>query len=100
MLESIIDKLGHKVTAVNSGRAALEAMRSEEYDLLITDLHMPGISGHDVATAFKQARAGVPVLMITGWGLQVDRSELAADAVLAKPVTKETLSQQIAAALK
>jgi len=100
VLESILDKLGHQVTAVNSGRAALEAMRSEEYDLLITDLHMPDISGHDVASAFRQARAGMPVLMITGWGLQVDRSELAADAVLAKPVSKEILSRQIAAVLR
>jgi len=99
VLESMINRLGHQVTAVNSGDAALEAIQSEEYDLLITDLHMPGISGHDVANAFKKARAGMPVLIITGWGLQVDHSELAADVVLAKPVSRETLSREIAAVL-
>jgi signal transduction histidine kinase len=99
VLGDMLHNLGYQVTAASSGREALDALRSEEYDLLITDLHMPGISGRDVANAFKQARPEMPILVITGWGLQIDRSELAADAVLAKPISKEILSREIAAVL-
>ena len=95
----MLHNLGYQVTTASSGREALDALWSEKYDLLITDLHMPGISGREVANAFKQARPGMPILVITGWGLQINTSELAADAVLAKPVSKEILSREIASVL-
>jgi len=95
VLELILRQLGHRVVVVNSGKGALDAFSSEDYDLVITDLHMPDLSGREVARAVKEAKAGVPVILITGWGLQLDSSEMGVDGMIAKPFKKETLSQLI-----
>ena len=95
VLELMLRKLGHQVMAVNSGKEALAAFSSGDYDLVITDLYMPDLSGDEVARAIKEAKAGVPVLLITGWGLQLGSSEMGVDGIIAKPFTKDTLCQQI-----
>ena len=97
VIELMLIQLGHQVLALNDGRRALEAFSSTVYDLVITDLHMPGLSGQELARAVKERKPGTPVLMITGWGLQVDVSKMSGDRVIAKPVTKEVLAREVAA---
>jgi len=95
VLELMLDQLGFEVTVVNNGEEALDAFFSGDYDLVISDVYMPGMSGQEVARAVKEAKAGVPVILITGWGLQLDSSEMGVDGMIAKPFKKETLSQLI-----
>jgi len=66
--------------------AAIEAR--EPFDLVMTDLGMPGISGWDVADAIKQRSPETPVVLITGWGDQLDSQKIKdcmVDSVIAKP---------------
>jgi len=95
VLALMLRKIGYQVMVVNSGQEALDAFSSDDYDLVITDLYMPNLSGREVARAVKEAKAGVPVLLITGWGLQLGSSEMGVDGIIAKPFTKDTLCQQI-----
>ena len=89
--------MGHEVTAVTSGKEAIEAFKVGDYELVITDLGMPDISGYDVAQAVKNIDPEVLVLLITGWGVQVDLNKMPEiNAVVSKPFSKETLSEQIA----
>jgi CheY-like chemotaxis protein len=95
VLELMLGQLGYEATVVNNGEEALDAFFSGDYDLVISDVYMPGISGQEVARAVKEAKAEVPVILITGWGLQLDSSEMGVDGMIAKPFKKEALSQMI-----
>ena len=100
VLDLMLKQLGHRVTAVNTGGAAVNTFEMGEFDLVITDLGMPDMPGSDVARAVKDIRPGTPVLLITGWGVQLDRDELPeVDGVVAKPFSKDTLSQQMSGLL-
>ncbi len=89
---------GHKVAAVSRGEDALELLESERFDLVLTDLGMPGVSGWEVAGKAKLKNAKAPVILITGWGDHVDEKELqkvGIDMVLSKPLNWDMLLQAI-----
>ena len=64
-LREALEKRGHRVTAVASGAAALGAIEAQEPDLLITDLHMPGMDGFQLVVNVRKVGGNFPVLMIT-----------------------------------
>jgi two-component system response regulator RegX3 len=75
---------GHAVSRVVSGRAALEA---PEPDLVLLDLRLPDLDGYEVCRQLR-ARSGVPIIMVTARGEEVDRVvglELGADDYMVKP---------------
>jgi CheY-like chemotaxis protein/anti-sigma regulatory factor (Ser/Thr protein kinase) len=84
---------GHQVEAPDGGRAGVDAFlaardRGEPFDVVITDLGMPYMDGHEVAAAVKHESPGTPVVMLTGWGaFMKDDGALPAhvDGVLSKP---------------
>ena len=97
VLELMLEQLGHHVTGVTSGEQALSAFEKDDYDLVITDLGMPDISGREVAKAIREMKPETPVILITGWGVQLNLKELPEiDGVIAKPFSKEALSAQVA----
>ncbi len=75
---------GHEVSRVASGRAALEA---PEPDLVLLDLRLPDLDGYEVCGQLR-ARSGVPIIMVTARGEEIDRVvglELGADDYIVKP---------------
>jgi len=79
---------GHHPTACADGFAALKAFDKAEYDLVITDLGMPGMSGLELAGTVHRSKPQLPIAMITGWGTQLNEDEVAMNgikAVLPKP---------------
>ena len=97
VLELMIKKFGHEVTVINSGKEAVSAFQDGQYDMVVTDLGMPDISGREVARAVKKERPDTPVLLITGWGVQLELDEMPEiDNLIAKPFTKKVLSARIA----
>lgn len=56
---------GYEVTTVTNGRDALDAMQQQNFDMVILDENMPGISGLDALQSIKIERPNVPVIMIT-----------------------------------
>ncbi len=97
VLHLILTQLGHQVTVATRGTEALTMFRQGSYDLVITDLGMPDISGWDIASEIKAKSPETPVILITGWGVQLDATEREkVDGVIAKPFSKSELSAQLA----
>jgi two-component system, chemotaxis family, CheB/CheR fusion protein len=83
---------GAEVTAVQSGEAALQALDAGEFDLLISDIGMPGMSGHEMMQAVRQRLAGrrLMALACTGYSRPQDEQralEAGFDALLPKPAS-------------
>jgi signal transduction histidine kinase/ActR/RegA family two-component response regulator len=79
---------GHSSTRCRDGYEALKKFESEKYDMVVTDLGMPGMSGLDLAAIVHEKNPAVPIAMITGWGMQLDHDEMAIKGiktVLSKP---------------
>lgn len=79
---------GHSSTTCADGYAALEAIDAQPYDLVITDLGMPGMSGLDLAAIVHEKYPDLPIAMITGWGTQIDEEDASMNGikiVLPKP---------------
>ena len=94
----MLDQIGHEVTVVSQGQEAVALLEKGDYDLVITDLGMPDISGWEVSKAVKQKRQETPVILITGWGVQLDSEEMSrsgVDGVIAKPFSKQDLTEQL-----
>jgi len=91
-----------EVTVRHSGEAGIEEFKSGDYDLLILDIMMPGISGLDVLKKVRLTSA-VPVIMLTARGDDVDRIiglEFGADDYLPKPFNPRELGARIKAILR
>ncbi len=97
ILKDLLTVLDHQVILAGNGEEALRAFEREEFDLVFTDLGMPGISGWEVNRRIKENRPDKPVIIISGWGAQLSEDEIKtskADHVIPKPFT---LDQIIAA---
>src|SRR4249919_631914 len=76
------------VDVAADGRSALERMRLYPYDLLITDLRMPGMDGLTVIREAKRYKADLPVLVITGYSTEssaIEAANLGVNGYLTKP---------------
>jgi len=79
---------GHDAITCPDGYKALEAVDAHRFDLIITDLGMPGMSGLDLASVIHERFPSLPIAMITGWGTQLDEedaSQKGIKTVLPKP---------------
>ena len=68
VLEIMLRKAGHRVFAAGNGREALEVMRDNPVDLVITDVRMPEMDGMELLTCLRQNDVEVPVIVITAHG--------------------------------
>jgi CheY-like chemotaxis protein len=65
---AMLEQLGYEVHKAGDGAGALEAMERHEYDLVISDIVMPGsIDGLALARAMRERRPSLPVLLVTGY---------------------------------
>jgi signal transduction histidine kinase len=93
LINDCLTSFSHRVVLAADGNQALrlfrEALRDQRpYDVVITDLGMPEIDGHQVARCIKAESPDTPVIMMTGWGaLMKEEGETApdVDAVIGKP---------------
>jgi two-component system NtrC family sensor kinase len=105
LLARLLRDLGHRSLVVTSGEAALEALAREHFDLILTDVKMPGLSGFDLYYAIRERDADLAerVVFITGDTLspstreQLDRS---GNPFLSKPFSIAQLEQTLAHLLK
>ena len=68
-LAAYLEDCGYRVTAAAEGEGGLEMARTQHPDLVITDLHMPGISGFQVLSALAEEFPALPVLVVSGTDL-------------------------------
>lgn len=90
--------MGYRVTTADSGEAGLRLAQRESFDIILTDLTLPGISGLDIARRLRQQGNEVPIILVTGWEASLEPSELAAagiNEVLYKPFRMEQLTDVV-----
>jgi CheY-like chemotaxis protein/anti-sigma regulatory factor (Ser/Thr protein kinase) len=88
LLSAILRKGGHEVEIATSGDQGIEIYENNEFDLVFTDLGMPGMSGWQVAEKVKGINGRVPVVLITGWDIRQEESEMKdsyVDLIVHKP---------------
>lgn len=100
-----LDWLGYQTTAFTEPAPALEAFRARpgDFDLVITDLTMPGMLGSDFARAVLSLRPEIPVLLTTGYlpaGEEAALRRSGVRQILLKPVTIDELSRALHHALE
>ncbi|MDR8362816.1 PAS domain S-box protein [Pseudomonas sp. JL3] len=96
----LLEDLGHRVISAASGAQALELFDSEhDFDLVITDMVMPKMSGAQLAQAIRAMRPHLPIILATGYA---ERLEGFASRLprLSKPFTQLNLVEVIALAMK
>ena len=94
---------GYQVITAPDGVAGLERALSESPDLLILDVMMPRMSGLDVCKQLKAKRPGLPIIMLTARGQEVDKVvglELGADDYVTKPFSIRELLARVKAVLR
>jgi signal transduction histidine kinase/HAMP domain-containing protein/ActR/RegA family two-component response regulator len=101
VLRDIAGACGQRVTAFGSGHDALRDLKAGDFQLVLTDLGMPSMTGWELARRVRAIDPQVTIVFVTGWGEDVDRraaGEAGADMVLAKPFSFEDVSRAIALA--
>jgi CheY-like chemotaxis protein len=75
-LEAILATLGQEIISVRSGEAALEAVRSDEFAVILLDVLMPGMDGFETATNIKRyaGMRDVPIIFLTAAGAEPDHA--------------------------
>lgn len=101
---SLLESLGYKVTGMTGALEALEAFRSQpqKFDLVITDLTMPQMTGDKLAKALLSIRPDLPIILCSGFsasGDPKDIAELGIRALLHKPLLKREIAEAIRNAL-
>jgi len=89
VLGDVLQTSGHRVVVLTDGAAAIAQVRAEPFDLVFTDLAMPRVSGWQVAQAVKEIAPAVPVVLVTGFGVELSAEERrthGVDMVLVKPL--------------
>ncbi|MBN2419502.1 MAG: response regulator [Deltaproteobacteria bacterium] len=89
--------LGYDVIIATDGMDGLKKIDSGGYDLVITDIVMPFVSGVGVVTTLKEKHPEIPVIAITGYGKEPEAAamEKKADIVLPKPVKMAVLKEHV-----
>ena len=96
MLVDLVGSLGYSADAAGNGAEALALFDQGQYDVVLTDLLMPGMSGWEVLAALRQREPWIPVIIITGTPVIGDaRAEQPGVAVLRKPVDVMALATMI-----
>lgn len=103
VLQRLLQKAGHRVTCVHGAEEALDAMAAREFDVAITDLHMPGMSGLDLLRQLRVMQAGggprTPVVILSAdvTPEAIQRcNQAGAHAFMAKPVVAARLLETMA----
>ena len=101
MLTEALGLKGHEVRSVNDGRSALDAVDAWRPDVVILDIGLPGMNGHEVARRLRQQPElrDVVLVALTGWGQEQDRERSFAAGIehhLTKPLDPDKLDELLA----
>ena len=101
LTRELLRRRGHRVVEVTTGDAAVKAMREDTFDLVLTDIHMPGMDGIEATKAIRaeevaMGRPRTPIIALTADALETGKRacrEAGMDGFLTKPVDPHLLDQ-------
>jgi PAS domain S-box-containing protein len=91
---AMLEDLGHRVIAVQSGREALDVLRERAVDLLITDYAMPHMNGAQLAEAVEAGWPKLPILVVSGYA-ELPTGSIMAFPKMGKPFNEDQLKAGI-----
>ena len=104
VVEAMLGPLGYEIVMARSGPEALEKMRTDPPDLVLSDIVMPGMTGYDLCRKIREdpATRFLPVVMVTASGDQerVQAIEAGADDFMAKPYNQVELRSRVASLIR
>jgi DNA-binding response OmpR family regulator len=97
MMKNYFEYLGYNIITALNGLDGLKMLKSENYDLVITDIVMPYVSGLGIISVIKEKSPDLPVIAITAYGKNPERIAAGekADVVLRKPFEMEELKDYV-----
>ncbi|MGD0333250.1 MAG: response regulator [Xanthobacteraceae bacterium] len=96
--DRVLSNKGYAVITAESGEEALRKLDEERYDIVYSDVRMPGMSGLEVAENVKARRPWTPVVIITGYGTEAAEARAKAAGVssfLHKPLSPEMIEDSV-----
>jgi CheY-like chemotaxis protein/anti-sigma regulatory factor (Ser/Thr protein kinase) len=97
--EAMLSELGHRVTRASSGEEALELCREQSFDVVLSDVVMPGMGGLKFADILAQERPDLPVVLATGYSQEIAEAGSGGRPVILKPYRLATLADALATAI-
>ncbi|OIV39951.1 response regulator transcription factor [Flavobacterium johnsoniae] len=98
-LSFFLESKGFAVDQFADGKDALDAIEKNNYDLILTDINMPGISGMEITQYVRQTMGSdVPIIIFTSSGIEqteLDSFDIGANEFIAKPVSPAVLLVRI-----
>jgi signal transduction histidine kinase/ActR/RegA family two-component response regulator len=96
----MLERLGYRVTTITDSIEALETFRNnpDEFDLVITDMTMPNMTGKDLAKKLIRIRSDIPIILCTGFSEQINEriaKEIGISAFVMKPIAVRDLANTI-----
>jgi len=92
--DRVLSKKGYEVSTALTGEEGLKDIESTEYDVVFTDIRMPGMDGLEVAERIKAKCPWTPVVVITGYGTEENEARgsiLGVSGFVHKPLTPEVI---------
>jgi two-component system cell cycle response regulator len=104
LMTYLLEHFGYKTLKATDGEDGLAVARQDRPDIILCDLHMPGVSGWEFAERIKKdpAMASIPLVAVTAFAMVGDRERVMAagfDGYIAKPIEPETFVASVAAFL-
>jgi signal transduction histidine kinase/ActR/RegA family two-component response regulator len=101
LLRKLVARMGYQIEIAASAAEALEVLRAQPVDLLLTDWAMPGMNGGELISALKRDErlAHIPTIVLTGHDTEFERSaarDAGCDRFLVKPIKRDELQSIIA----
>ena len=96
VVKKLLEKHGLEVTVVEDGQQAVDQALRHTFDLILMDIQMPGLNGHEATQLLRQRGLTIPIVAFTAGAMKGDESrclEAGCDAYLAKPINPRRLVQ-------
>jgi CheY-like chemotaxis protein len=102
---SILEELGYSVTATANSAEAVELFRSrpDQFDLVMTDMAMPGMTGVDLSSEILKVRPDIPIILCTGFSQVITEEKARAMGIRAfamKPLSLTSIAKLVRKALE
>ena len=103
LTRELLRRRGHTTTDVTSGDKAVKALETQDFDILLTDIHMPGMDGIEATRAIREneianGRPRIPIVALTADALETGKracADAGMDGFLTKPIDPAELEEML-----